>query len=92
MCLLNFWYLEILDVVGNEIDFWNMGLVECLLELCLDENKLILLLVFFSCMKNLKVFELGENNIVSFLEDIGKLIRFEILNLSSNKFIELLSF
>lgn len=89
MCLSNLWHLEILDAVGNEIDSWNMGLAECLLELRLDENKLTSLPVSLSCMKNLKVLELGENNIVSLPEDIGKLTRLEILNLSSNKLTEL---
>jgi len=78
-------HLEILDATGNEIDSWNVGFSECLLELRLDENKLTSLPGSFSGMKNLKVLELGDNHISSLPDDIGILSRLEILNLSHNK-------
>lgn len=71
--LLKFQYLKILEVIGNGIEFWKEGFGECLLVLWLDENNLRNLFNFFICMKNLKVFELGDNNFISFLDDIGVL-------------------
>lgn len=78
-------HLKILDAIGNGIEFWEEGLGECLLELRLDENNLSYLPSSFSCMKNLKVLELGDNNITSLPEDTGVLSKLEIFNLSHNK-------
>ncbi|KAL9956290.1 hypothetical protein ACROYT_G037750 [Oculina patagonica] len=85
MFLSRFQHLKILDAIGNEIESWGEGLGESLLELRLDENNLSKLPSSFSCMKNLKVLELGDNNITSLPEDVGLLSKLEIFNLSHNK-------
>ncbi|CAH3020454.1 unnamed protein product, partial [Porites evermanni] len=81
--------LEIVDATGNGIDSWKKGFGEQLLELRLDENRLSTLPKSLSCMKNLKVLELGDNNLTSLPDDIGSLMKLEILNLSQNNMTEL---
>ena len=81
--------LEVVDATGNGIDSWKKGFGEQLLELRLDENRLSTLPESLSCMKNLKVLDLGDNNLTSLPDDIGSLTKLEILNLSQNNITEL---
>ncbi|XP_020605676.1 leucine-rich repeat-containing protein 1-like [Orbicella faveolata] len=82
-------HLKILDAIGNGIESWKEGFGECLLELRLDENNLRNLPHSFSCMKNLKVLELGDNNLTSLPDDTGALSKLEIFNLSHNELSDL---